>query len=182
MLRAIGQSGCKYWNASQLIVMIHFEEKQPFHKNSMIWVGIIGMVPPIIIEVSNALKERSGSFEDVALIIFIETLVFTFLFTGRLEIKLDEHGVHYRLFPFHLKTRFIAWDQISTAAVRKYDPLGEYWGWGIKGSRKNRAINIAGDIGLQLVLKNGRKLLIGTLQKEKMEEVIEKIHSSNLIQ
>jgi hypothetical protein len=161
--------------------MIHFEEQQPFHKNSLIWVGIVGMVPPIIIEVSKAVKEGSGSFENVALIIFIEALVFTFLFTSRLETKLDEHGISYRLFPFQLKTRFIAWDEISSAQVRKYDPLGEYWGWGIKGTRKNRAINIAGDVGLQLELKNGRKLLIGTLQREKMEEVVEKIQSSNLI-
>ena len=161
--------------------MIHFEEQQPFRKNSIIWVGIVGMVPPLIIEVSKSVKQGSGSFEDIALIIFIEALVFTLLFTSRLETKLDEHGISYRLFPFQLKTRFVSWAEISSAQVRKYDPLGEYWGWGIKGTRKNRAINIAGDVGLQLELKNGRKLLIGTLQKEKMEEVVLKIHSENLI-
>ena len=161
--------------------MIHFEEQQPFRKNSMIWVGIVGMVPPLIIEVSKSVKQGSGSFEDIALIIFIEALVFTLLFTSRLETKLDEHGISYRLFPFQLKTRFVSWAEISSAQVRKYDPLGEYWGWGIKGTRKNRAINIAGDVGLQLIMKNGRKLLIGTLQKEKMEEVVLKIHSENLI-
>lgn len=161
--------------------MIHFEEQQPFRKNSIIWVGIVGMVPPLIIEVSKSVKQGSGSFEDIALIIFIEALVFTLLFTSRLETKLDEHGISYRLFPFQLKTRFVSWAEISSAQVRKYDPLGEYWGWGIKGTRKNRAINIAGDVGLQLIMKNGRKLLIGTLQKEKMEEVVLKIHSENLI-
>lgn len=139
------------------------------------------MVPPLIIEVSKSVKQGSGSFEDIALIIFIEALVFTLLFTSRLETKLDEHGISYRLFPFQLKTRFVSWAEISSAQVRKYDPLGEYWGWGIKGTRKNRAINIAGDVGLQLIMKNGRKLLIGTLQKEKMEEVVLKIHSENLI-
>jgi hypothetical protein len=161
--------------------MIHFEEQQPFRKNSIIWVGIVAMVPPLIIEVSKSVKQGSGSFEDIALIIFIEALVFALLFTSRLETKLDEHGISYRLFPFQLKTRFVSWAEISSAQVRKYDPLGEYWGWGIKGTRKNRAINIAGDVGLQLIMKNGRKLLIGTLQKEKMEEVVLKIHSENLI-
>lgn len=161
--------------------MIHFEEQQPFRKNSIIWVGIVAMVPPLIIEVSKSVKQGSGSFEDIALIIFIEALVFTLLFTSRLETKLDEHGISYRLFPFQLKTRFVSWAEISSAQVRKYDPLGEYWGWGIKGTRKNRAINIAGDVGLQLIMKNGRKLLIGTLQKEKMEQVVLKIHSENLI-
>jgi hypothetical protein len=163
------------------MAMIHFEEKQPFRKNSMFWIAILAMFPPMAMEISKAIKEGSGSFEDVAVIVLIETLLFTLLFSSRLETKLDEHGISYRLFPFHLKTRFISWDQISSAQVRKYDPLGEYWGWGIKGTRKNRAINIAGDVGLQLILKNGRKLLIGTLQKEKMEVVVEKIQASNLI-
>ena len=161
--------------------MIHFEEKQPFYKNSLIWVAIPGMLVHIIVEVSKAVKDGSGSFEEVIIIVFIEALVFTLLFTCCLKTKLDEHGISYRLFPFHLKARFIEWDQICSAKVRKYDPLGEYWGWGIKGTRKNRAINIAGDVGLQLDLKNGRKLLIGTLQKEKMEDVVQKIYSANLI-
>ncbi len=161
--------------------MIHFEEKQPFYKNGLIWVAIPGMLIPITIEVSRALKEGSGSFNEIIILILIEALVFTVLFTSRLETKLDEQGIRYRLFPFHLKLRFIAWAEISSVQVRKYDPLGEYWGWGIKGTRKNRAINIAGDVGLQLVLRNGRKLLIGTLQQEKMEAVVQKIHSANLV-
>jgi hypothetical protein len=161
--------------------MIHFEEKQPFRKNSLIWVGIPGMLVPIFVEVSKAVKDGGESFEGVIIVIFIEALVFALLFTCCLETKLDEHGISYRLFPFHLKVRFIAWDQICSAKVRKYDPLGEYWGWGIKGTRKNRAINIAGDVGLQLELKDRRKLLIGTLQKEKMEDTVQKIYSANLI-
>jgi hypothetical protein len=161
--------------------MVPFEEKQPFYKNSLIWFAIPGMIIPIIIGAFNTFKDGSGSFQDLATIVFVEIMVFALLFSTRLETKLDEYGVSYRLFPFHLKTRFISWDQVSSAQVRKYNPLGEYWGWGIKGTRKNRAINIAGDIGLQLVLKNGCKLLIGTLMKEKMEVAVEKIQASNLI-
>jgi hypothetical protein len=160
--------------------MIHFEEKQPFYKNSISWVAIPAVIPAILIEASETLKSENGSYEDLAIIILVESLVMLLLFTSRLDTHIDEHGISYRFFPFQFKKRFIAWDTVSTIKVRKYDPLGEYWGWGIKGTRKNRAINIAGDIGLQLELKNGRKLLIGTLQK--MERVVEKIQSANLVQ
>jgi hypothetical protein len=162
--------------------MIHFEERQPFYKNSISWVAIPATIPILFIELSKALKSENGSFEELAVIILVESLVMLLLFTSRLDTHIDEHGISYRFFPFQLKKRFIAWDTVSTLKVRNYDPLGEYWGWGIKGTRKNRAINIAGDIGLQLELKNGRKLLIGTLQKEKMERVVEKIQSANLVQ
>jgi hypothetical protein len=99
------------------------------------------MIVPIIIGAFNTIKLGNSSFAFLAIIVTIELMVLVLLFSTRLETKLDEHGVSYRLFPFHLKTRFIAWNQISSAQVRKYNPLGEYWGWGIKGTRKNRAVN-----------------------------------------
>jgi hypothetical protein len=57
--------------------------------------------------------------------------------------------------------------------VRAYDPLGEYGGWGLKGSSGNRALNIAGDQGLQLELQNGQRLLLGT---QRPAEVTQALH------
>lgn len=73
------------------------------------------------------------------------------------------------------------------AYVRKYDPIGDYGGWGLKGgalwnSKKGKAINVSGDIGIQLELKNSKKLLIGTQKEAEARRVLEtynhKIQSS----
>jgi hypothetical protein len=61
--------------------------------------------------------------------------------------------------------------------VRKYKPLLEYGGYGIRGFGNNRALNIAGKTGLQLIFKDGRKLLIGT---QKGLEMIEMLNSQPL--
>jgi len=61
--------------------------------------------------------------------------------------------------------------------VRKYKPLLEYGGYGIRGFGNNRALNISGNTGLQLVFKDGRKLLIGT---KKGHEMIEMLNSRPL--
>jgi hypothetical protein len=54
--------------------------------------------------------------------------------------------------------------------------LAEYGGWGVKGfSGKNRAYNISGNIGLQLTLKNGYKILIGTNNQEKLRMYLQYI-------
>ncbi|RNC85154.1 MAG: hypothetical protein ED556_10190 [Winogradskyella sp.] len=78
----------------------------------------------------------------------------------------------------HLRFKIIKWSEIDKAYIRKYDALSEYGGWGLKGGAlwnkaKGTAINISGDIGIQLELKNGKKLLIGTQQKDKSERTIE---------
>ena len=69
------------------------------------------------------------------------------------------------------------WSEIDKAYVRQYDALGEYGGWGLKGGKlwkkeKGKAINVSGDIGIQLELKDGKKLLIGTQMKTEVESVL----------
>ncbi|EAR12449.1 hypothetical protein PI23P_07485 [Polaribacter irgensii 23-P] len=73
--------------------------------------------------------------------------------------------------------KHIQWQEIETAHVRNYNPIGEYSGWGIKGGllwnkEKGKYVNISGAIGIQLVLKNGKKLLIGTQKKEEVNNVL----------
>jgi hypothetical protein len=79
-----------------------------------------------------------------------------------LEVRLDAAGAHYRLRPLQWRWQRVAWPEVARAYLRRYDPLGEYGGWGIKGTSQNRAYNIANDEGLQLELRTGRRILLGT--------------------
>ncbi len=90
----------------------------------------------------------------------------------RLETKINEEGVHYLLRPFQRHYRLIRWSDISRAYVRKYKPILEYGGWGIRYGRGGKAINVSGNTGIQLELINKKKLLIGTRQPAKAGEVI----------
>ncbi|APZ48188.1 hypothetical protein BW723_16255 [Polaribacter reichenbachii] len=83
--------------------------------------------------------------------------------------------MYYQFFPFHLKLKLIAWQDISKAYVRNYSPISDYGGWGLKGgwsSAKGKAINVSGDVGIQLELKTGKKLLIGTNKESEAKRVL----------
>ncbi|NOR28731.1 MAG: hypothetical protein GQ540_09425, partial [Lutibacter sp.] len=59
--------------------------------------------------------------------------------------------------------------------IRNYDAIFEYGGWGVKFSfrkKKGKSFTTKGDIGLQLELNSGRKILIGTQQKEELQRVL----------
>ncbi|SHI62978.1 hypothetical protein SAMN02745146_1227 [Hymenobacter daecheongensis DSM 21074] len=89
----------------------------------------------------------------------------------RLETHFDAEGISYRLYP--MGWRRLAWADVKSAHVRKYSPLGEYGGWGIKGfSTSNYAYNVSGSYGLQLELKNGHRVLLGTQQPEALQQVV----------
>jgi hypothetical protein len=63
------------------------------------------------------------------------------------------------------------------AYIRKYNPIKDYGGWGIRwGSfRKGNAYNMSGNMGLQLVFKDGKKLLFGTQRSSELDQIIEQL-------
>ncbi|ARV16965.1 hypothetical protein BTO07_16995 [Polaribacter sp. SA4-12] len=73
--------------------------------------------------------------------------------------------------------KLIPWNEIYKAGIRTYLPISEFGGWGLKGGfffnkGREKAINVSGNIGIQLILKNGEKLLIGTQKKEEAISVL----------
>lgn len=122
----------------------------------------------------------STEFIDFApiLIVALVDLLLVFL---QLKTKINEKGISYQLLPFHLKEKIFIWDEIAEANIRKYSPIWEYGGWGYRYSFKNgKAFNISGNMGLQLVLKNGKKILIGTNKHEELLAFLESNLPKNL--
>ncbi|MFZ4561363.1 MAG: hypothetical protein ACOYOD_14305 [Saprospiraceae bacterium] len=94
------------------------------------------------------------------------------LFRGmRLDTKLSEEGVEVRFFPF-VKKRTYAWQDIEKAYLRSYNSLMEFGGWGIRFAHSGTAYNVAGKYGLQLELRNGKRLLIGTQDPERLRRAL----------
>ena len=117
------------------------------------------------------------SISNIGLIIVtILTLLLSFLFFNlRLETKIKADGIYVRFFPFHLTFKYYPWDKLNQSFVRQYNPIGEFGGWGLRGFGKNRALNVSGDKGIQLVTQNGSKILIGTNKAEEATEILNQL-------
>ncbi len=102
--------------------------------------------------------------------VFLVTILFFLL---KLETSIDERGISYRFYPFQLTTKLISWDTINTCSTRRYNPILEYGGWGYRVGMKGKALNVKGNRGIQIKLKNGKQLLIGT---QKPDEALQVIH------
>jgi len=112
---------------------------------------------------------------DIGLIIAsIIVLSISYLFwTIRMETQISKDVISIRFVPFHKEYRIYKWEDVESAIVREYKPVMEYGGWGIRGIGKNKAINVSGNKGLQLVFKDGRKLLIGTQKAKELTDLLE---------
>lgn len=157
-----------------------FKENQKFTKTWVLPLIIISLfVPFILIGKEWADKEDTSIVENLDLLATIGILIVCSfpIFLMNLKTRIDGYGVHYQFYPFHLSFRKISWQEINTIYVRKYDAISEYGGWGLKGGffwKKNGiAYNVSGNVGIQIKLKSGKNILIGTKLKDKASQSIE---------
>jgi len=101
-------------------------------------------------------------------------LLFRFL---TLETKIDESGVYYRFKPFQKKYKVIKPEDIADVEVKKYHPVMDYGGWGIRYgmTRKGNAYNVSGNMGALFELRNGKKFMLGTQNPEAIRSALRKL-------
>ena len=147
-----------------------FTERQDFWRP---WWWLALAIPLALGLVSFFMVDRVPAPTGLKWLVLVVPAILTMVIFAllRLETHLDKEGISYRLYP--MSWRRVAWAEIKSAHVRKYSPLGEYGGWGIRGlSTSNYAYNVAGSYGLQLELHNGHRVLLGTQQPEALRQFI----------
>jgi len=158
------------------IIMKVFKETQRFDQwwlRILLIAALLVSVSPLIFEYQTISHSRAELTSIVTSVLVILALFLTFWFLFKLEIRIDESGIQYRYLPFHRKARTRSWKEIRSISVRKYNPILEYGGWGYRiGLRKKRALNVKGNIGIQIIYNNGRQLLLGTQRPQDAEAVI----------
>lgn len=130
-------------------------------------------ISPLVMDWDNLTLSRFEIASVILSILVILGLFLGFWYVFKLETYIDNKGISYRFFPFHIKPRLKSWDEIKSATVRKYNPILEYGGWGYRISfTKKKALNTKGNKGVQLFFKNGNELLLGTQHPDKIKEIL----------
>ena len=162
---------------------IYFQEVQRF---SQIWVWVFLLVTFFLVSevivggilLGESVENSSYSNETIALIFVVAfSAMFWLLIKMKLEVKVTDEGIVYRFFPIILKEKIVKRNLIESYEIRKYRPILEYGGYGIKVGfdKSGKAFNMKGNIGMQLYLKDGKKILFGTQRAEAFKYAIEKM-------
>ncbi len=164
---------------------ILFKEEQQFRQWWQI-VLILGATIPVMVMNVYALYQQlvrgvpvgnspapNGMLIGVFVVLCLTLWVY---FTLKLEVWIDLDGIHYRFFPLVFRNRLISKHEIQCYEIRNYRPVMDYGGWGIKRSfRWGRAYNISGNVGLQLYLTNGKKVLFGTQRPQAIQYAMDEV-------
>ncbi len=104
-------------------------------------------------------------------LIWVFWIVFGILFpiafaALRIDTRVEPGLLRVRLAPFsHLR---IPLSTIRHAEVVTYRPIRDFGGWGLRWSAKGRALNAYGSRGVQLVLDNGTRIMVGSQHPEEL--------------
>lgn len=157
-----------------------FSEKQRFGQ-AWIWILLSGLTAFFIFGLVRQvyLHQPFGDkpLPDAGLVFLVSffLLLHYLFFSFRLESQIRTDGIYVRFFPFQTKFRHYHWQQLAQVYVREYRPVAEYGGWGLRGSGRNRALNVSGNKGIQLETLDGYKLLIGTNKAEEVSELLKRL-------
>jgi len=161
-----------------------FCEKQKFSR-LVRWLFILGPVVYVLILLSIVGKEWTQPLQTIVAVVglTITILATVLLWISKLETQVRSDGLYVRFFPFHINFKKFAFEYISEYYAREYSPILEYGGWGIRFGMfgAGKAYNARGNKGVQLVLKNSKKLLIGSQKPQELVAAIDSIVKGNAI-
>lgn len=164
---------------------IQFEEEQKF---TQLWILALLVIPVVVAiwgfiqQVVMGIPFGNNPAPDwglVLILVFVVALAGLF-FILKLKTLINKEGISYWFFPFQLRFKTITWDKVDKVYVRKYSPIGEYGGWGIRYGKNGKALNTSGNKGMQIEFSNGKKLLIGTQKPEELQKILYQLGVSSI--
>ncbi|MCF8369764.1 MAG: hypothetical protein K9G76_12060 [Bacteroidales bacterium] len=170
-----------------------FTEEQKY-SHPWIWMVIFPILATLIFllqinETEN--KSLSELDQDALLGLIIMSCIFFVMMLGltvlfykmKLSTRITQDAIYFKYPPIVVKEKKITKNEIKSYEVRKFQPGKEYGGHGVKKGRRKvgRGYTVGGRIGLQLYLKSGEKILIGTRRKEAIRYAMEKMMSTKNI-
>ena len=121
----------------------------------------------------------TGSLIATGIISFlIMAFVIFLVFGSKLKTKITAEALWISYPPILRKWKKITAKEIERYEIRKFRAKHEYGGHGIRRRRLRKygkAYTVFGNVGLQLYLKNGTKILIGTQKKQAIEYAMGKM-------
>jgi hypothetical protein len=153
-------------------------QKFPLWLRLVIVAGILPMVSVCWFVLTETASEHApgGAFIIFFCLVFMVILpvaIAALFLMLKLETQVRRDGLYVRFFPIHIRYRKFEREVLFEYFSTTYSPIREYGGWGIRFGAKGKAYNVSGSQGVQLVFKDGKRLLIGSQQPDKLGEAME---------
>jgi hypothetical protein len=131
---------------------------------------IILSLAGVIVGFSLTAETKQETWMVLAVVLPVDIAVLAAMYYTRLETRVTNEGIELRWWPFMKKFKLINWHDVERFEMRK-SPL---WSYGYKWSLSRGTIhNLSNEVGVQLYLKNRKKVFIGTQRTTALQHAVE---------
>jgi len=167
-----------------------FHEEQHLRTSKLMWV----VIPAIVLAIAAmiyALVQQLAFDEPVGddplsnelmIVVLVPSILLMIalawlLWASKLVTEVHDDGIYIQYVPYHRHLLTYKWSDLQDFQTREYRPIREFGGWGLRLSPfgGGMAYNVSGNQGLQLVLKSGKKILIGTQRRDELDAALKQI-------
>ncbi len=159
---------------------ITFSENQRFRQ---LWLRSTIMIP-ILVPLFVLIYRMSNSRPIPDLSVLVSAITFgiaLFILFSIMELRtrVTQSAIYVMFFPFHTKWLRFPIEEVASFSSIKYNPIIEYGGWGIRFGVNGKVYNVSGILGVRLVFKNDKKLLIGSRVPDQFAAAIQNAMKRN---
>jgi hypothetical protein len=133
-----------------------FREEQRFRQP---WLMVLMAASTLVAAWAGQIT-NAGPWAVVAALA-LPVVIWAWLWSMKLVTEVRPEGLYVR-FRMLWPEQVIPYHRIVKAEAKRYRPILEYGGWGVRGMAPVRAFNVSGNRGVLLSLSNGRSLMIGS--------------------
>jgi len=156
--------------------LVLYEERQQFRQIWLWTIIFLVSLAALGVSLGSGAADSGSVARDCGLLVVVAVILLTvgLLYLTSLRVTVDAQQVLVRFRPWPLGRRRIALSDIASCEPRTYHPIREYGGWGIRWSPfgSGWAYNVSGNRGVQLVLRDGKRILIGSQQADALADAI----------
>lgn len=144
-----------------------FVEVQQFRQR---WVWVAFGLLTVYATVTVALNDVALRF--AAVFVGVPAAALCLLYVAKLRTEVDADGIHVRFFPFHRSPRTIPFEEVVEYEAVEYDPVREYYGWGIRRGLDGWAYNVSGNEGVYIEREPKVDVLVGSQRPDDLEDAV----------
>jgi hypothetical protein len=154
---------------------ITFHEEQRFRQGWVLILILVAVLAPIAILTSELINGRLDKIDftlAIIAVVAVELPIFLLVYYSKLETMVTAEGLGYRWRPLQTKYRMIFKDEVLDIGIRKSPAFnyGVHWipgyGW---------VHNVRGRMGMQMKLKSGKKIYVGSQRINELKAALEKL-------
>lgn len=152
------------------IMTNQFKETQ-YQRNPLPWILVFIIWGISIWVLSTYNFNNNFKIIDTIILFILPSTLTILLIITKLSIIVDKYYLKYRFFPLQWNYKKIQLSEIFDVIIKNYNNNRIFSGWGYKIFKPKNYISytIAGNKGVEITLKSGKKIFLGSLKTTQLK-------------